>query len=360
MNYSRDERAIIWLDSFAELTREQKLRIIKAAKTPAAAVERFSDIADSLAREIDPQILAEMKSSLLSGGVERAADELGEKGIVPLTCMTDGFPENLLQIPDPPLMLYLKGNVGLLGSLKFTIVGSRRTLPAILSRAEEFARVLTENGVTVVTGIAEGIESSVITGALPSGRIISILPGGFGHVYPDFHKPLVDKIAQSGLVISEHNPDVATKPYNFPERNRLLAAISKGVLVCSAGKRSGTSYTADFANSYGRDVFAFPYTLGVPSGEGCNAMIKEYAMLCDSPDDIFTALGVVPGKKENAAKLSPPEERVFACVKEGEIHIDLLLQKTGMSIREIQPVLAMLEIKKYIVKNPGNTYSAIK
>ena len=89
-------------------------------------------------------------------------------------------------------------------------------------------------------------------------------------------------------------------------------------------------------------------------------MIKEYAMLCDSPDDIFTALGVVPGKKENAAKLSPPEERVFACVKEGEIHIDLLLQKTGMSIREIQPVLAMLEIKKYIVKNPGNTYSAIK
>ncbi len=182
MNYSRDERAIIWLDSFAELTREQKLRIIKAAKTPAAAVERFSDIADSLAREIDPQTLAEMKKSLSLGGAERAADELGENGIVPLTCMTDGFPENLLQIPDPPLMLYLKGNVGLLGSLKFTIVGSRRTLPAILSRAEEFARVLTQNGVTVVTGIAEGIESSVITGALPSGRIISILPGGFGPV----------------------------------------------------------------------------------------------------------------------------------------------------------------------------------
>lgn len=361
MRYNDNERAIIWLDCFGGFTREQKLKIISCTKNPALILSDVSLISKYVGKQIDEKTYSALVASIECGIDKTVLTELEAMGVVAITCMSDDYPEEFLNIPNPPLIIYCKGNVKLLSEKnKFSVVGSRKTLPAIIAKTEELCKELTENGVTIVTGLAEGVESSVIKGALPSGKIISILPGGFKHVYPEFNKALFDKIVEKGLVVSEHNPDVISRPYFFPDRNRLLAALGKGVLVCSAGKKSGTSYTADFANSFGKDVFAFPYTLGVPSGEGCNAMIKEFAMLCDSADDIFTSLGIVKNKKTNESTLSAVEEKVFSCIKEAEIHIDLLLAKTGMKIFEISPVLTMLEIKKYIIKNPGNTYSAIK
>jgi len=361
INYTDNERAIIWLDCFSGFSREQKLKIINCTKDPAAILADLTVISKFIGKDVGENVYNALKASLELGMDKKAVNDLASEGITAVTCVSDLYPKQLLQIPDPPMILYCKGNLSLLSERNlFTIVGSRKSLPAIVTTAEEFSKDLSSNGVTVVTGLAEGVEAAVIKGALPSGNVISIIPGGFKHVYPEFHRRLFDEVAENGLVISEHNPDVVSKPYHFPDRNRLLAALSRGVLVCSAGKKSGTSYTADFANSYGKDVFAFPYTLGVPSGEGCNAMIKEYACLCDSVDDIYLSLGITRTAKKTTAALTEAEARVFACIKECDCHIDLLLQKTGMKIFELSPVLTMLEIKKYIVKNPGNEYSAIK
>ncbi|MBP5308693.1 MAG: DNA-processing protein DprA [Clostridia bacterium] len=361
MIYSDNERAIIWLDSFSALTREQKLKIINVTKNPAAIFENPSlikECADEVVSEKFCDLLAASKD--LCGG-ESAVRALEKNGVVALTCMSDDYPEKLLSCGNPPLVIYCLGNISLLNAEKsFSVVGSRKTLPEICAKAEEFSRELSENGVVVITGLAEGADTAAIKGALPSGNVISVLPGGFKHVYPEYHRNLFGKIVENGLAVSEYPPDTVSKPYYFPDRNRLLAALSDGVLVCSAGKKSGTSYTADFASEYGKNVFAFPYTLGVPSGEGCNALIKEYALLCDSVEDIFLSLGISGKKKADSVKLSEEEEKVFRCIKDGAEHIDLIIQKTGMKVFELSPLLTVLEIKKYVVKNPGNVYSAIK
>lgn len=361
MKYSDDERAIIWLDSLIGLSKEQKLRIINETKSPSAIMKDPSLVINCVGKSIKESTYQNLIASLKLGAKDDILSELDELGAVAVTCMSDYYPDSFLRIPDPPLVIYCKGNLDLLKSKHlFTIVGSRKTLPQIIVKATEFSEELSKNGVTLVTGLAEGVDSAVIKGALPSGNIISIIPSGFKNIYPEFNHRLFDETAEKGLVVTEHTPDYVARAFSFPERNRLLAALGHGVLVCSAGKKSGTNYTADFANEYGKTVFAFPYTLGVPSGEGCNAMIKEFAMLCDDVEDIFTSLGVVAKKKEEKNDLSPKEQKVYECIKEGEIHIDLLLEKTGMKIFEISPLLSMLEIKKYIVKNPGNTYSATK
>ncbi len=361
MIYSADERAIIWLDGFLGLSKEQKLKMIAAVKSPSALLEDITLLEQFVGDTVAQTVYSAVRSSLNAGFDNTVLRELEELGVTAVTCMSDNYPDCFLTIPDPPLVIYCIGDLELLSERnRFTIVGSRKTLAPMISLAEDYAKQLAESGVVIVTGLAEGVDSAVIKGALPTGNIISVLPGGFKHIYPEFNKSLFNKIKENGLVISEYPPDAVSKAYHFPERNRLLAALSKGVLICSAGKKSGTSYTADFANEYGKDVFAFPYTIGVPSGEGCNAMIKEYAMLCDSVEDIFTSFGISPKKQEAKLDLSEREKKVFSCIKEGEIHIDLLLQKTGYKIFEISPVLTMLEIKKLIVKNPGNTYTAIK
>lgn len=360
MNYSDNEKAIIWLDGFAPLSKEQKLRILRCTRDPASILRDVTVLKSFVGREISEQTYTLLEGAVEINYLNSVLSSLEKSGTVAVTCMSDDYPDKLLSIDDPPLVLYCKGNIGLLNSDKiFAIVGSRKTLPAIISKAEEFSKEISESGVCIITGLAEGVDSAAIRGAMDSGGIISFLPGGFNHVYPQFNRSLFESVCKGGLAVSEYNPNVVSRPYFFPERNRLIAALSDGVLVCSAGKKSGTSYTADYANTYGRTVFAFPYSLGVPSGEGCNALIKEFACLCDSVDDIYLSLGV-SAKKKDGIPLKSVEQKVFDCIKEGEIHIDLLLQKTGMKIFEINPVLTMLEIKKYIVKNPGNTYSSIK
>ena len=361
MSYTDNEKAIIWIDCFVGLSKEQKLKIINCTKDPSAILRDVNRLKPYVGKEIDEKTFNLLNAALKLNIDKSIIAELDKCGVKAVTCMSDDYPTKLLSIPNPPLILYCKGNISLLNSAKmFSMVGSRRTLPSIVAKAEIFSAELSKNGVTVVTGIAEGVEAAVINGALNSGNIISVLPGGFKHVYPTFHRSLFERIAEKGLVVSEHSPDVVSKNYFYPDRNRLLAALSDGVLVCSAGLKSGTSYTVDFANSYGKDVFAFPYTLGEPTGEGCNALIKEFAMLCDSVDDIFTALRVVKRKACEDCKLSEKEQKVYNCIKDGEIHIDILLQKTGMKIFEISPILTMLEIKKLIIKAPGNLYAAIK
>lgn len=361
MRYSDDERAIIWLDGFVGLTKEQKLQAIKSAGRPSRLLEDISLIKQYIGRELAESTFNTLQASLRLGMPDSFVDDLEKIGAVAITCMSDGFPDQFLDIPSPPMIIYCKGNIDLLQSVNlFTMVGSRKTIPAIMSRAEEIAAELAKNGVTIVTGLAEGGDTAAIRGALPTGKIISILPCGFKHIYPSSHLKLYEDIVDNGLVITEYSPNVTVDKFRFPERNRLLAALSKGVLVTSAGEKSGTYYTADFANEYGKSVFAFPYTPGTPSGVGCNAMIKEFAMLCDSSDDILLSLGITKRKEQVQPPLSDAEQKVFNCIKEEEIHIDLLLQKTGMKIFELSPVLTMLEIKKYIVKNPSNTYSAIR
>lgn len=359
MEYSADERALIWLNGCSRFSRKQKLELIREAKKPAVLLENIGAVRDFIVSCYGEGEFVKLCAAVKSGECERTIAQLNEKGITVVTCMSDYYPQDLLDTDEPPVLLYCMGNIELLKKRKFSIIGSRHSLPFALKKAEEFAEKLSEQGVSVVCGTAEGVETVVMRGALKRGNLITVLAHGFDYFYPESNRQLLIRAESEGLAVSEYAPDVRPQQYLFRERNRIIAGLCEGVLVCSASKRSGCRITADFATDYGRDLFAFPYGIGVSSGEGCNALIKSHANLCDSIDDIFFFLGMTV-KEEEKPTLGKSESEVYEIIKEdGQTHFDVLLQKTGKPVYELMGVLSMLEIKKMIVKNIGNTYSAL-
>ena len=157
------------------------------------------------------------------------------------------------------------------------------------------------------------------------------------------------------MVITEYPPEVISKPYHFPIRNRIIAGLSVGVLIVSGGIKSGTQHTANYANEYGKDLFAVPYGIGVPSGAGCNDLIKKGAMLADTPKDVLDFYGVEE-KQTPKITLSDLEQKIVNTLKDGELHIQKICSVLDKKVFELMPIVSMLEIKGVINKNGVNVY----
>ncbi len=286
-------------------------------------------------------------------------DCLDGKGIVCVTKYSEYYPPLLKEIADPPPVLYCKGRVGLLKTRCFAIVGSRKcpvkTVAETKKIAGEAAQVF-----TVVSGIAEGGDTAAVEGALKTGNVICVLAYGFDYVYPSVNAQLLKSVEKSGLVITEYPPDVSPKSFQFPVRNRIIAGISCGTLVVSAAKRSGALITADLAHQCDREVFAFPYSLGAPAGEGCNALIKDGAHLTENILDILNAFGLDLTLPKKPA-LSGDELEVYNLLcEEGEMFLPHLADRLGKQVSRILIVISGLELKGKVVRLGGNVFSAIK
>lgn len=355
--YSQLEEYVIWLDSFLELDYKVKEQLLSQA-SPSDIFENLNKYKDFLVKEIGEEGYSIMERHNTMRYLEYILSALEKRDIKVITMYSDNYPESLLNTPNPPIILYCMGNADLLYNENLlTIVGSRQTLPQMLGKSKEFATALSQNGFTIVTGMAHGADTAVLEGALESGNVICVLASGIDDIYPEQSRPLVNKVAQKGLVITEHNPGVKSKPYLFPIRNRIMAGLSKGVLVTSGGLRSGTNYTASFAVDYGKDVFAFPYNIGVESGEVCNMLIRNGAILVTKPEDIAECYNVqLETKQEN---LTPEEEYLYNIIRQGDIHIEQLSIKTNQSVVAMMPTLLLLEMKGKIVKDAGNVYTAL-
>ena len=346
--YTKDEKTEIWLDSF-------RLEYAKKAQLYKLCFEPY----DLVGEIVGEESLAAMEKSLSSGEYMRSLlAKYTEKGITCVTFSSELYPEDLRQIPDPPLVLYARGNLELLRERKFAIVGSRRTPPAMMKQTERFSSELSEHFV-IVTGMAEGGDAAAALGALESGRLICVLAYGFDFVYPECNRNLLKSGEEKGLVLTEYLPDEKPKPYLFPARNRIIAGIAEGVLVVSGGAKSGTRITADFAYEYGKDVFAFPYSLGSAAGEGCNALIKDYAKLTDNLVDITAAFGINLTEAEEIS-LSEAERAVFEIIREGEAHVSQISERSGLKVYELPAILTALQMKKLIAPCGGNRYMAVR
>ena len=357
MPYTKEERSAIWLDSFGiDYARKAKLL---ASHTPYVLASQFLSLRGEICAAVGEERCAAMEASLRSaqyyGALERS---YAEKGIACVTYFSEGYPEALRDIPDPPLVLYCRGDVSLLGRRKFSIVGSRHTSPHILRLTERYARELSKAFV-IVSGVADGGDAAALTGALEGGGAIAVLAYGFDFVYPECNAALLRRVEERGLAVTEYLPHEEPRGFRFPARNRILAALGEGVLVVSGGMKSGTRSTADHAYRYGRDVFAFPYAPGVSSGAGCNALLKQYAKLVDDLVDIAAVFGINLTETEEIS-LTDAERAVFAAVREGEAHITEICAKSGLDALQVNPVLTMLEMKNLIVACGGNRYAALK
>ncbi len=354
MKYNESELALLWIDSFLNLKYVDKQFIYSLISGKSEIKKILEENRASLNQRLSDNIASTIISSANKDYFDGILSSLYSRGITAITVESKDYPISLLETDEPPLVLYAKGNLSLLKDRLFGIVGSRKNLPISISVAKDYAKTLQKAGFTLVTGIAQGIDKTVIESVIDSGKIISVIAGGFDNIYPKAHTELFNEIASTGLVLSEQPPEVVPQPFNFPIRNRIIAGLSEGVLIVSGAKKSGTLYTAEYAEEYGRDVFVVPYSIGISSGEGCNDLIKRGASLTDTPSDILERYNLEV--KEEEEKLSDKEKAVVDLLKGEPVHISVISDTLKLSIVEVTSLLSLLVIKGIVVKSGTNVY----
>ncbi len=348
MNYTKTEEDIIVLSAIDELNEKQLCRLVCQNK------QNF------LIKTAPQGVYNIVKGKLYSEAFRAEVFEnLSRKGIECVTYLSPDYPESLKNIDEPPAVLYCRGNRSLLKSSCFSVVGSRNCPSASVALCKKLSGQITQ-AFTVVTGMAEGADSAAAEGALPSGKIISVLANGFDRFYPATNRALIESVADKGLLISEYPPHILPLKRNFPYRNRIIAGLSRGTLVVSAGAKSGALITADYALNYGREVFAVPYNAGSVSGAGCNKLIKEGAHLAENILDIFEVFGLDLNKPERAISLTDDENAVLEQIKIlGEAFLPVVAKNLNKQPYQLLPIISSLEIKGLIAKLGGNRYAAI-
>ena len=358
MKYNQKELCLLWLDSFIGLEYKHKAELYKRLNNKTSIKEFIKENKGYITEFIGENNYNTLYSSANQSYLDYVLESLNKNEVKAVTIDSKGYPNRLKETDIPPLVLYAKGNTDLLNSDSFAIVGSRKSLPISIKLAQEYAEKLTEAGLTLVTGIAEGIDSEVIKAGLKSGKIISVVAGGFNQLYPKTNQALFERVCKEGLVVSEHPLDVHPQPYFFPVRNRIIAGLAKGTLIVNGAKKSGTAYTGEFTEEYGRDLFCIPYNVGVKSGEGNNEFIKRGAKLTDTPNDILEYYNL--SVKEEVNDFTDLEKSIIKVLAEGETHLEKIALSVNKKPFEIISTLSLLEIKKVIVKSGVNVFSLIK
>jgi len=276
------------------------------------------------------------------------------------------YPSVLREIHTPPKVLYVNGSLVPEDAIAVALVGSRRASPYGLQTCEQLAFELAGSGITVVSGMARGIDTAAHRGALRAkGRTIAVMGSGHNRLYPPENKKLYQAISESGAVITEFEDDVPPLAENFPRRNRIISGLSLGVVVVEATKDSGALITANFALEQGREVFAVPGKVDSPTSRGTNELINQGARLVQSAADIIEELRIAPRRSPGVAeggtnggpRLAGNEEKVFALMSSEPMNADEILDKMdGVSAQELSKTLLSLELKKVIARLPGDQY----
>ena len=282
-----------------------------------------------------------------------------EKYIVKIEQNSPDYPKEWQELSDKPACLYAVGDLSLLKERKLTIVGSRSTPANALKLGARIAEELSSAFVTV-TGVADGGDSAAIEGALKGGgRVICLLAGGFSAL-PQTNAGLLERVAQKGLLLSPHSFETPVRAFSYEYRNKLLAALGEGVLVLSAGEKSGALITAKYAKKFKKRVFAFPYPPNSAAGAGCNGLIKSGGYLVENAEDIAIVAGVSLCKAKPSAILSADEEKLLTALRAlTEAHVNELSLSAGVPLFKARAVLSALEVKGLVVAVGGNRYAVV-
>ncbi len=293
--------------------------------------------------------------SFLDGELSKIAD----KGIKIVTRASKDFPEKLIcKEVCPPVLLYYKGDLKLTQTDGIAIVGTRACSHYGREVAEMLARDFSAAGITVVSGLATGVDSYAHAETLASGgKTIAVLGGGLERVTPVSNIRLGEEIEYSGLIITQYPPEMPPTRYTFPERNRIIAGLSLGTVVVEAGEKSGALITADFALEQGREVFAVPGNITSSKSKGTNKLLREGARLVTCAADVLEELRLNVPKKEKTAALPLDffEEKIYTLLQDGDKSIEELIELSDMRASEINATVTGMEIKGIIVRR-ANTY----
>lgn len=312
------------------------------------------------------QALSLPPTPVMAAHIERTELWCTEPDNTIITLADSNYPAHLLTIPDPPVLLYVKGDPDLLSKTCIAVVGSRNATNQGIINARQFSGSLSQNGLTVVSGLAAGIDTAAHQGGLSgAGSTIAVIGTGADTVYPASNRELAHQIAEQGCIVSEYalgTPPVAS---NFPRRNRIISGLSQGVLVIEAAAQSGSLITARMANEQGRDVFAIPGSIHSPFSKGCHLLIKQGAKLVETAQDIIeelrisnnpTTLGAMLADKSHAIDVMPPNSSLLSEMGFDPVHPDELALRCNMECGELSAKLVMLELEGQVEMLAGGFY----
>jgi len=293
----------------------------------------------------------------------RIWEQIQKKGIHVLTWLDETYPERLKEIEQPPPVLYLRGELIPEDTWAVAIVGTRRVTPYGRQVTEQVASFLAANGITVVSGLARGVDAIAHNAALRAGgRTLAVLGSGVDRIYPPENRAMAEQIFEHGAVLSDYAPGTPPESSNFPPRNRIISGLSMAVIVIEAGETSGALITAEFAAEQGREVFAVPGNILAPQSKGTNKLIQRGALPLLSVDDIMQALNLTRVGQHKAARKALPadeiEAKLLTAIGEEPLHVDEIRNQTGLPVEKVSATLVMMELKG-MVRQVGNMHYVV-
>ena len=362
MELEKEEKFFIWLNSFVFLTPAK----IRDFKEKFGTYEQVFNEANSrnsyFSTKIDEDDLQKFFFSATRDFIKSLFLNLEKQKVGILTKNNKEFAHLFSEkAPFSNIdILYYKGNINLLKERAIAIVGTRRPDPYGKKITEQFADELSKAGLTIVSGLAAGVDTIAHETALKNGaNTIAVLGGGFNHIYPSFNANLAKQIEEKGLLISEYPPQVLPSAFHFPIRNRIIAGISDGVLITQAGEKSGSMHTKNYAIDFGKELFVVPADITREASRGTNAVISAFPHACViTPKQILDVFGISPKKeKENVKQLSFEEKLVLDVIGSEEVHFSEILSKTKMESKNLSSLLTLMKVSGIIKQLPGNYYS---
>ena len=371
--------------SDSSLTREQidylRLALVHGVgpRTMLSLVEYFGSASEALAasecqlksvERVGPKLSQAIRESKSTRLVDRVVDHCQRNQVRILFPTDEDFPELLTQIPDPPLVLYVKGNFAPQDQLSIAIVGSRHATHYGRVVTEGLSRSLSRAGLTIVSGLARGIDTYAHRSTLEvEGRTIAVLGSHVTDVYPSENEDLASDIAQSGLIMSETPPFNEPKAGVFPARNRLISGLSLGVIVIEAAERSGALITATHAGEQGRDLFAIPGPVNARMSRGCNRLIRDGAILVQDAEDVLEHLGPLFSaaklsddktiRHPSELQLNDQEQLVLQHVDVVPIDIDEVILRSGLAVSRVLSTIGALEMRGLIRRAGGGSIQRV-
>lgn len=369
----RDEVAA-WLRLLEtpQVGRESARRLLAAFGSPDAVLRaptsaRREVVHAEAAKGLDES--GEQLSDLIEATVKWLAD--ATTGPRQLVTLGDAlYPPLLLQAPDPPLLLYVQGDAKLLSAPGIGVVGSRNPTPQGKAHALAFSTELSGAGWTIVSGLALGIDGAAHEGGLAGpGRTIAVVGTGLDRVYPRRHLELARRISESGVLISEYSIGTPPLPANFPQRNRIIAGLTRGTLVVEAALQSGSLITARLASESGREVFAIPGSIQSPQSRGCHALIKQGAKLVECAQDVLEELPTLALSRSTSSSTTSAAESVLdesleedpllTAIGHDPVTFDALVARTGWPAPQLSARLLELELTGQVARLPGQLFQRV-
>ncbi|SNR79011.1 DNA protecting protein DprA [Methylobacillus rhizosphaerae] len=356
---THQEEAGLWvsLSLVPGLGSQMLCQLLAAFGSPeqiySASRQRLRDIVpDTVANAITAGPAEELQL-MIAAWLQQAGNHL-------VTLADASYPQALLDIPNPPPLLYTKGDLKLLNMPSIAVVGSRHASPQGEKNAEEFSAALSQHGLCIVSGMALGIDGAAHRGALKvGGKTIAVVGTGLDIVYPARHRNLAHQIAEHGLIVSEFALGTPSRAQNFPRRNRIISGLSQGCLVIEANVQSGSLITARLAAEQGREVFAIPGSIHSPLAKGCHQLIKQGAKLVEGTQDILDEMKIAPRidvpLSEHPSECHPLLDEMGY----DPVGIDVLAARCSLTPEILSAMLLVLELEGKVTSLPGGRFQRV-